>query len=181
MTTPPTPRQLEFLAFISVYTHILGRPPSEAEMQKFLKLTPPSVHHMILRLEKRGFITRQPGQPRSIRLAASLDVPLLGGRGTPQRKRIKPSDKLPLAFSKREQCLLLNEVWPPTALENRIRLSIADHSRLVARFTLAEFEELAGYVAAQANHTKSRKVQKDLDHLFSRIQKVLDTHTDEDE
>lgn len=40
MTTPPTPRQLEFLAsFTSVYTQMLGRPASEAKMQKFLKLT----------------------------------------------------------------------------------------------------------------------------------------------
>jgi DNA-binding MarR family transcriptional regulator len=37
-------------------------------MQHYFRVTPPSVHQMVLTLESRGFIERIPGQARSIRL-----------------------------------------------------------------------------------------------------------------
>jgi SOS-response transcriptional repressor LexA len=68
MKQPYTSRQGQFLAFIRHYTTLHGRPPAEAEMGQFFRLTPPSVHQMILALERRGLITREPGMARSIRL-----------------------------------------------------------------------------------------------------------------
>ena len=61
-----TQLQGQYLAFIAAYTKVIGRPPAEAEMQRYFKVTPPSVHQMILTLEKRGLIARTPGQARSI-------------------------------------------------------------------------------------------------------------------
>ena len=61
-----TARQGQFLAFIHAYTLVNGRPPAEADMMRFFRLTPPSVHQMVLTLEKAGSISRQPGVPRSI-------------------------------------------------------------------------------------------------------------------
>ena len=37
-------------------------------MQNYFKVSPPSVHQMVLTLELNGFIERVPGQGRSIRL-----------------------------------------------------------------------------------------------------------------
>lgn len=68
MTAPYTPRQGQYLAFIYYYTKVNGRPPAEADMQRHFRVSPPTVHHMVLNLEKRGLITRVPGQPRSIHL-----------------------------------------------------------------------------------------------------------------
>lgn len=61
-----TPRQGQYLAFIHAYTLVNGRPPAEADMIRFFRVTPPSVHQMVLSLEKAGLISRQPGMPRSI-------------------------------------------------------------------------------------------------------------------
>ncbi len=61
-----TAKQGQFLAFIHAYTLVNGRPPAEADMMRFFRLTPPSVHQMVLTLEKAGLISRQPGVPRSI-------------------------------------------------------------------------------------------------------------------
>ena len=69
MTTPaPTERQGQFLAFIHQYSILHGCAPAEADLQRFFKITPPSVHSMILKLEQLGFIRRTPGQARSIEL-----------------------------------------------------------------------------------------------------------------
>jgi DNA-binding MarR family transcriptional regulator len=69
---PPLPRfthkQGQYLAFIHAYTLVLGRPPAEADLQRFFSVTPPSVHQMVLALERAGLIHRQPGVARSIRV-----------------------------------------------------------------------------------------------------------------
>lgn len=61
-----TPKQGQYLAFIHAYTLVNGRPPAEADMVRFFRVTPPSVHQMVLNLEKAGLISRQPGVARSI-------------------------------------------------------------------------------------------------------------------
>jgi Mn-dependent DtxR family transcriptional regulator len=63
-----TRKQGQYLAFIYNYTKIAGRPPAEADMQRHFRVTPPSVHQMVLNLEKAGLIERTPGAARSIRI-----------------------------------------------------------------------------------------------------------------
>ena len=67
-STKPTDRQGQFLAYIHQYSLINRCAPAEADMQNFFQITPPSVHSMVLTLERRGFIRRVPGQARSITL-----------------------------------------------------------------------------------------------------------------
>ena len=61
-----TPKQGQYLAFIDAYTRVHLRAPAEADIQRRFGVTPPSVHQMVLALERAGFIRRQPGAPRSI-------------------------------------------------------------------------------------------------------------------
>ena len=56
----------DLLAFIHLYTRLHRRPPAEADMQEYFRVTPPSVHQMALTLERAGLIRRQPRAPRSI-------------------------------------------------------------------------------------------------------------------
>jgi SOS-response transcriptional repressor LexA len=63
-----TDKQGQYLAFIHAYTLVIGRSPAEADMQRFFAVSPPSVHQMVLTLERLGFISRQPGLARSIKL-----------------------------------------------------------------------------------------------------------------
>ena len=56
------------MAFIYYYTKVNGRGPSEADMQKYFGVTPPSVHQTVVTLEANGLIERVPGQGRSVRL-----------------------------------------------------------------------------------------------------------------
>jgi DNA-binding MarR family transcriptional regulator len=65
---PFTAKQGQYLAYIYYYTKIHRRPPAESDLQRFFRVTPPVVHQMIKTLEARGFIDRQPGAARSIRL-----------------------------------------------------------------------------------------------------------------
>ncbi|MGB0056514.1 MAG: helix-turn-helix domain-containing protein [Methyloceanibacter sp.] len=71
LSRPPktfTPKQGQYLAFIHLYTRLHRRPPAETDMQQYFRVSPPSVHQMVLTLERRGFIRRQPRTARSIEL-----------------------------------------------------------------------------------------------------------------
>jgi Mn-dependent DtxR family transcriptional regulator len=61
-----TPKQGQYLAFIHLYTRLHRRPPAETDMREYFLVTPPSVHQMVLTLEREGLIRRQPRTPRSI-------------------------------------------------------------------------------------------------------------------
>jgi DNA-binding MarR family transcriptional regulator len=61
-----TLKQGKYLAFIYAYTRVLGRPPAEADLERHFRVSPPSVHQMVLTLERAGLIRRQPGVARSI-------------------------------------------------------------------------------------------------------------------
>ena len=63
-----TPTQGQYLAFIHLYTRLHRRPPAETDMQEYFRVSPPSVHQMVLTLEREGFIRRQPHVARSIEM-----------------------------------------------------------------------------------------------------------------
>ena len=67
-TKPFTPTQGQYLAFIHLYTRLHRRPPAETDMQEYFRVSPPSVHQMVLTLKRAGFIRRQPRTARSIEL-----------------------------------------------------------------------------------------------------------------
>ena len=96
------------------------------------------------------------------------------------RKRIRPDDKVSLKLNDRERELILNHSFADEELTGRLRVVPRPNEPPVYRFTLDEWDELAGYVAAEANHSRKKKLQKEWDQLYARIAGVLESHTDED-
>ena len=73
-----TVTQGQYLAFIYAYSRMFRRAPAEADMQRHFAVSPPSVHQMVLTLERAGLIKRQPGVARSIELlVAPEQLPIL--------------------------------------------------------------------------------------------------------
>ena len=78
-----TDKQGQYLAFIYAYSiyaysRIFRQPPAEADMQRHFQVSPPSVHQMVLTLERAGLIRRTPGVARSIELLVEPeDLPVL--------------------------------------------------------------------------------------------------------
>ena len=73
-----TSKQGQYLAFIYYYTKINGQAPAEADMQRYFKVSPPSVHQMVLTLEKNKLIKRTRRVARSIQLLISAEeLPVL--------------------------------------------------------------------------------------------------------
>jgi Mn-dependent DtxR family transcriptional regulator len=73
-----TETQGQYLSFIAHYIKLNGRSPAESDIQRYFKVTPPTVHQMVVKLDRLGLITRTPGVARSIRVEISPeDIPRL--------------------------------------------------------------------------------------------------------
>jgi Mn-dependent DtxR family transcriptional regulator len=73
-----TEKQGQYMAFIYAYSRMFRRAPAEAVMQRHFSVSPPSVHQMVLTLERAGLIRRQPGVARSIELLVTPEnLPIL--------------------------------------------------------------------------------------------------------
>ena len=68
----PTKRQFEYLAFIHKYIARFGRAPAESDIERHFLVSAPSVNQMMQTLERLGFIARQRGVPRSVRICIEL-------------------------------------------------------------------------------------------------------------
>ena len=95
------------------------------------------------------------------------------------RKRIAVGEKIPLKLTEHERDLIMKHTFAGNNLTDRLRVVPSPGQRPFYRFTLDDLDELAGYVAAEANHAKVKKLEKELRQLYNRIADALESHTDE--
>jgi hypothetical protein len=107
-----TSKQGQYLAFIYNYTVMHRQPPSQLDMQRFFRVTAPTIHQMVLRLEERGLITREPGKARAIQVLVPPDqLPYLrdpSAKDPRERKKAMPSETRIYQIK-----ITLNESKPP--------------------------------------------------------------------
>jgi len=101
------------------------------------------------------------------------------GITTKDRKQIATDEKVALELSDRERGLIMKHTFAGDELTDRLRIVPRPGEPPAYRFTLDDLDELAGYVAAEANHAKVKKLEKELRRLYARIAAVLESYTDE--
>lgn len=75
-----TATQGQYLAYLHRYRKLHRCSPSETEIAEFFRVSPPTVHQMIVKLEEKGLIMREPGVPRSVRVTVPRSaIPPLDG------------------------------------------------------------------------------------------------------
>lgn len=99
-------------------------------------------------------------------------------RSHEHRKQIAIGEKVPLELTERERDLIIEHTFAGNNLTDRLRIVPSPVPRPFYRFTLDDLDELAGYVAAEANHANVKKLEKELRQLYSRIADVLESYTD---
>src|SRR3546814_12216742 len=58
-----TGKQGQYLAFIDAYTHVNRRPPAQADMQRYLRVSPPSPPLMLLTRDRTALLPPPPDKP----------------------------------------------------------------------------------------------------------------------
>ena len=94
-----------------------------------------------------------------------------------RKKQMKPGEKVGLTLTQAERTLLLNAMH---GLTEEIRdVMRATPTAQPVMLTLDNLDDLEGHVAAEANHTKDKKLRQRLDAISAKIQRHLDRHDDE--
>lgn len=88
------------------------------------------------------------------------------------KRLLKPGDRVVLKLSLEQADLIVGK----TMIDDDL-LAIIHHAKVrdavvCSRFTLDELDELAGYVAAEANNTKDKKLQKAFDAISDAIDQL---------
>ena len=95
-----------------------------------------------------------------------------------KRQKIPYGTKLPVKLTLRERDLIRNETF---CGPDFTKFAIVDGKGIRVDLSLDDIEEIQGYIAAEANHTQNKKLQKELDRLFKTFQVYLDTYNDQSE
>ena len=93
------------------------------------------------------------------------------------RKLIHPGQSIGLSLTAEERRLLTDDC---AVIDDAYLDRINGVAKSEVPFTLDELEDLSGQVAFEANHTSKRRKQKALDKICGKIQRLLDTHTDDE-
>jgi hypothetical protein len=125
---------------------------------------------------------RRKAVPSAVHSTSLLLQTLLSGSAVARRERIriKPDEKAPLELNERERELIQN-TFADDDLTVRLRVVPKTGERPIFRFTLDDLDELAGFVASEANHATNKKLKKEWDDLCERIEAVMEDYTDQDD
>jgi hypothetical protein len=93
-------------------------------------------------------------------------------------RRIEPGEKVPLAFTARERALVIDHTFAGPELTEPLEAARLTRGKCTVRYSLDDLDELVGHVAAEANHSKSKSLRKELDTLFARLQDEMECYDD---
>lgn len=94
-------------------------------------------------------------------------------------KMIGFDEKVPVKLSVSDRDLIVCYTLAGPDLTDRLERANAAGSWIIAQYTLAELDELLGFIAAEANHARTRKLQRQLDKLYDRLKIVEGSYADE--
>ena len=95
-----------------------------------------------------------------------------------RRTTIGPGERVNVTFSERERSLVIDHTFADAELSEPLESASLERGRYSVRYTLDDIDELAGFVAAQANHTKKKRLQKELYALHERLHGEMESYDD---
>jgi hypothetical protein len=96
-----------------------------------------------------------------------------------RKRRIQPGEKIGLKLRQAERHLLLEALLlPPKEVEQAVHATPPSEPLML---NLDELDDLAGHVAAAANHAEDKGLRSKLDRISRKIADLLDRHTDQPE
>ncbi|MBI3846679.1 MAG: hypothetical protein HY292_18790 [Planctomycetes bacterium] len=95
------------------------------------------------------------------------------------RKPIRPEDRVDVTFTERERGLIEEKTIAGIFLSNIFaKAKLERDGRYHVKLNRNDLEELLGCIAGEANHTKDRALEGELDALFRRLEELMDGYDD---
>src|SRR5713226_5589431 len=97
-----------------------------------------------------------------------------------RRKRIQPGQFVDVRLTPQERDLIVERTLIDGEMEARLRGATARGLNLVVQLTLDDVDDLAGHIAAEANHCSEPLVRRAMDAVYDRLASIDDALTDQE-
>ena len=94
------------------------------------------------------------------------------------RKTITPGTAVEVLLTLAERDLIVEHTFAGPDLIDRLQSAPVKGTQVAVKYTLDDLDELLGYIAAEANHTENVKLKKQLDKMWGRLQKKMESYDD---
>jgi hypothetical protein len=95
-----------------------------------------------------------------------------------KRTKIAEGQKVPVKLSARDRELIIEYADLDPDLTGPLEKVPPEAGVINVGYTLYDLDEMLGYIAAAANHCKSKKLEKELDGLYGRVKDVMESYDD---
>ena len=83
-------------------------------------------------------------------------------------------ERIDIKFTIDERELIVNQTFAGDDLTERLHKAKVEGNYIKVSYTLNEIEDLAGFIAAEANHAEDKKLEKKLDALYDKLSDIED-------
>ncbi len=83
-------------------------------------------------------------------------------------------NEVEIKFMPEERVLIIDHTFAGPDLTKRLQIAEVRGKHLITKYSTYDLEELIGYIAAEANHTDDKSIQKKLDGLYERLDRILE-------
>ncbi|HNY66435.1 MAG TPA: hypothetical protein PKM41_13450 [Deltaproteobacteria bacterium] len=86
-----------------------------------------------------------------------------------RRRLIRQGEKIPIKLGLRERDLICESTFRYPKLTERLKISLLDEDKIIAKYSLEELNILLEFIAAEATHTDDKSLQAELTSLGDRL------------
>ena len=80
--------------------------------------------------------------------------------------------RISVRFTIEERDLILKQTFVGDDLTEKLHEAKAGGNIIKVEYTLDELDDLAGFIAAEANHAENKKLEKKLEALYDKISNI---------
>jgi hypothetical protein len=88
---------------------------------------------------------------------------------------MKEENTVVIELTLQERDLIIDHTLANDDLLNPLESAIVEGNKMKFVYTLDDLDDLLGYIAAEANHTENKKLEKQLDALYDKLAKYEKT------
>jgi len=81
-------------------------------------------------------------------------------------------ERIKIKFTVEERDLIVNQTFAGDDLTERLHKAKPEGKHIKVLYTLGELEDLAGFIAAEANHAEDKRLEKRLDALYEKVSDI---------
>lgn len=87
-------------------------------------------------------------------------------------------EKIEIRITAKDRDLIMDYTFAGDDLTRRLKVAEVNGRYLQVKYTIDELDELVDYIAAESNHAEDTKLQKRLDKLYDKLNRIVEKYNE---